>query len=526
MFYHSRILLALLSLIGLFFGSCANIKNISGGPDDKTPPKILTEKSTQNFSKNFNSRKIILTFNEWVTLNNPVQNIIISPPTEYPLKYKLQKKSLVIEFNEKENLKDSTTYTINIGESIKDLTAQNPASNIKFIFSTGDVIDSLQIKGSVRDAKTLKGQEKALVLLYSNLNDSVISKIKPDYFSWTDKDGNFEVDNLRQGTYRIFTILDKNQNYIYDQPSESIGFQNEYIQLSDTLNQDFLLWISQEKLPLTIKDFKIVPGKGTFVFNRASSDLKINLTNAINKFIWNAKDSLVFWYESYTSSLGILQYENKTDTVNLPPFNKNQIKSKKETLTAISRFIKPGQPLKISGTDAINSVDSTKVKILNGTFLKMVLNQDDPRIIELYSNFHDLAEDIVVLDSFFTKSINGLYNSHDSIRLNIINEKSLSKLKVTIEGLTPGIQYIFQVLDKDKVITENIFLANSEKQITNLTSIDPGKYSARLILDQNKNKEWDPVNFIKKNQPEKIWVWPLEELRPDWEIEVTLNLNK
>ena len=60
MFYHSRILLALLSLIGLFFGSCANIKNISGGPDDKTPPKILTEKSTQNFSKNFNSRKIIL----------------------------------------------------------------------------------------------------------------------------------------------------------------------------------------------------------------------------------------------------------------------------------------------------------------------------------------------------------------------------------------------------------------------------------------------------------------------------------
>lgn len=113
--------------------------------------------------------------------------------------------------------------------------------------------------------------------------------------------------------------------------------------------------------------------------------------------------------------------------------------------------------MKISSTDAINSVDSTKVKILNSTFLKMVLNQDDPRIIELYSNFYDLAEDIVVLDSFFSKSINGLYNSHDSIRLNIINEKSLSKLKVTIEGLTPGFQYIFQVLDKDKVITENIF---------------------------------------------------------------------
>lgn len=525
MFSISRKLYYILYVSVLFGGSCANIKNISGGPDDKIPPKILIEKSTPNYSKNFNSKKIIITFDEWITLNNPTQNIIISPPTTFPLKYKLNKKSLVIELNENEVLKDSTTYSINLGEAIKDLTAQNPATNIKYVFSTGNVIDSLQIKGSVRDPRTSKGQDKALVLLHSNLNDSAVSKLKPDYFSWTDKDGNFILDHIRQGTYKIFTLLDKNQNYIYDQTAESIGFLNENLQLSDTSNNNILLWISQEKLPLTIKDFRTSPGKGVYIFNRSSGDLKLNIKNVSNKFIWNAKDSLVFWYESDTSSIAILQYENKFDTAILKSSLQNQTKLQKEMLFPISRFIKPGQPLRLLSKEAIIYIDSSKIKTLPPSNYTITSNKDDPRIVEINFNFHNLTENTVVLDSFLTRSINGLYNSADTIKLNLISESSLSKIKVTLEDLTKSSQYIFQILDKEKVLAERIFVAGNENEIINFKSVDPGKYNARLILDSNNNQEWDPVNYINKTYPEKIWNWPLEELRPDWEIEVTFNIK-
>ncbi|MBK6822113.1 MAG: hypothetical protein IPG87_03670 [Saprospiraceae bacterium] len=136
-----------------------------------------------------------------------------------------------------------------------------------------------------------------------------------------------------------------------------------------------------------------------------------------------------------------------------------------------------------------------------------------------------MTENTVVLDSFLTRSINGLYNSADTIKLNLISESSLSKIKVTLENLTKSSQYIFQILDKEKVLAERIFVAGNENEIINFKSVDPGKYNARLILDSNNNQEWDPVNYINKTYPEKIWNWPLEELRPDWEIEVTFNIK-
>lgn len=147
-----RHLLTLFTLL-IWISSCANIKPITGGDDDHIPPKIIKEKSTPNYQKNFASRKIILHFDEWVKLDNPTANIIVSPTTEYPLNYTLKGKTLIVKLNEKETLKENTTYSIQFGDAIQDITANNKASTIKYVFSTGDYIDSLMIRGIVKDAK-------------------------------------------------------------------------------------------------------------------------------------------------------------------------------------------------------------------------------------------------------------------------------------------------------------------------------------------------------------------------------------
>ena len=71
---------------------------------DKIPPKFVQTKSSQNFQINSKPKKLKLTFNEWVRLQNPSQNIIFSPNLEYPVKYKLKGIAVLIEFDDKEVL--------------------------------------------------------------------------------------------------------------------------------------------------------------------------------------------------------------------------------------------------------------------------------------------------------------------------------------------------------------------------------------------------------------------------------------
>ena len=78
---------------------CANVVSPSGGPKDKIPPVVLSA-IPENQSTNFQGKDIHITFDEYVTLNNPNSNIMISPPLENNPNYKLSGKSLIIKFKE------------------------------------------------------------------------------------------------------------------------------------------------------------------------------------------------------------------------------------------------------------------------------------------------------------------------------------------------------------------------------------------------------------------------------------------
>ena len=101
--------------------------------------------------------------------------------------------------------------------------------NLRYVFSTGPIIDSGQISGKVFNAQTKETKEDFLVMLYTNNSDTAVFKTKPVYFSRTDKEGNFTIANIKDTSYRIFVLNDANSNYLYDQDKDCLLYTSRCV---------------------------------------------------------------------------------------------------------------------------------------------------------------------------------------------------------------------------------------------------------------------------------------------------------
>ncbi len=217
----------------LFFWSCAQQGSPSGGPLDLDPP-VVVESDPPNYSTRFEAKKIRITFDEYIVLDNVNQELIVSPPMEEQPEVKLRKKSLIIEFEEE--LKINTTYTFNFGNGIKDLHEGNKLQNFEYVFSTGDVLDSMSVRGTLKYAENLEVPEDPIsIMLYSDLRDSVPLTDIPLYVGRSNDSGLFSVNNLRPDVYKVFALKDGNNNFLFDLPSEEIAF----LDTSLIVNADF-----------------------------------------------------------------------------------------------------------------------------------------------------------------------------------------------------------------------------------------------------------------------------------------------
>ena len=257
-----------LSLIGLM-SNCAEPRPPQGGPKDTRPPALHPKKySSPNKSVNYQERQVILTFDEWIKLQSAQSQLVISPPLQNKPEIKIKNKSLVLKW--KGLLKDSTTYTIAFGDAVRDITENNSVKNLKFVFSTGPYLDSLSCKGILVDANDGKALEGVLVMLYKNLNDSVPLLQKPYYFSETAADGTFNIDNIGEGSYKVFALKDMNSDYLYNLPNEQIAFLDSVFVLNDTTNGFFRLRLFQERSkPFVLNAKQVGQGCVQLQFNRA-----------------------------------------------------------------------------------------------------------------------------------------------------------------------------------------------------------------------------------------------------------------
>jgi len=209
-------------LVVLLCWNCAQQGSPTGGPRDEDPPVVL-ESDPANYSTNFEAKKILITFDEYIVLDNVNQQLIVSPPMEEKPEVKLRKRTIIIEFEEE--LKAQTTYTFNFGSAIKDLHEGNKLLNFEYVFSTGDVLDSLSVRGTLKYAEDLSEPDESLsVMLYDDLRDSVPLTDIPLYVGRSDDSGVFSVNNLRADVYKVFALKDGNNNFLFDLPTEEIAF--------------------------------------------------------------------------------------------------------------------------------------------------------------------------------------------------------------------------------------------------------------------------------------------------------------
>jgi len=227
--------ISILIILFLIIASCAKVSSPTGGPQDVTPPEVLSI-VPENESVNFKERSFEITFDEYFILDNADQVLMISPPLNEKPEIKTRGKKLIVELDEDEVLSENMTYSFNFLDCIKDLNENNPLENFKYVFSTGDVIDSLSITGYIYDAFDLEAGEDILVLLHSEMADTVPQAILPAYITRASENGQFRIDNIAAGEYKIYGLKDDNNNKQYDLPTEAFAFLDSSIYVSPANN--------------------------------------------------------------------------------------------------------------------------------------------------------------------------------------------------------------------------------------------------------------------------------------------------
>lgn len=222
MMRYNYIVIAMLLLLA----SCANMgQGPQGGPRDTIPPVVVKE-SPINGVLMYQGKKIEITFNEYIQLNDVQKNVLISPPQQQAPEVKAIGKTVSVTFQE--DLQDSTTYTINFGSAICDYNEKVPLEGYVFSFSTGDHIDTLAISGRVYNASNLNPMSSVLVGIHRNLEDSALSILPFTRITRTDSEGYFTIHNIQPGTYRLYALNDISRDYLY-QPGEGVAFYDSLI---------------------------------------------------------------------------------------------------------------------------------------------------------------------------------------------------------------------------------------------------------------------------------------------------------
>ena len=514
--------------------SCAVQQSPLGGPKDEDSPVLDSLKSTQNYQTQFDDDEITLYFDEFVQLKNVFEQVVYSPPLGKKPEIKQRGKKITLKFSAEDTLKTNTTYTINFGDAIQDFNESNILANFRYVFSTGDIIDSLNIFGNVIADEKKEPAEEILVLLYDNLTDSIVYKEQPYYFSKTDKSGNFKIENLRSDTFKVFILKDDNLNLKYDD-GETMGFLDSFIIVTDSLPGKLDLHAFDPIKKLRLRDEENEAFKFKFVFSRSPFDAIIK--NTSDSIWWNQeirKDSLILWHDNTVKTDTFYVYADSTilDTipfVRKPPKSGELIPLKFRSKNISRRnLLPPGLPLIYEYSIPISSVDTSKIMLKDSLQIfdygiEIDSSNHKNLIIKYDYSFGDSLT--LRIDPGGLNFLNG--NVNDTLKQLIVPESTekYGILHIQIDSLDSDLQYVFQLFDGELLIREQLIQATNSELIT-FMNMPPKEYNAKIIEDSNLNGKWDPGNYSLKMQSERWQKFSFEELRENWELKANLNWIK
>ncbi len=566
----------------LFMVSCANIVAPTGGPKDETPP-IVKSFEPKNYSSNFKERKIKITFNEFVLLADQANQIVVSPPPAEEFEYIIRGKSLLI--NLPKELKDSVTYTIYFGESIKDITEGNTLTGLEYAFSTCNYIDSLSVSGSVTDAFTLEPSKNVYVLLYRSVADSAPMKHKPDYVTKTNANGLFSLSNLANIPYKIFVLSDMNNDLMYNLPTEAIAFTDSLItpqyiprkkdtvaskKDSITVKKDSLppptvikqthlkMFVQTDTMQKLLQARSNKYGQFKLVFKYPTTNLNIQVHNRILPANWKLdeysikKDTLIAWLLNpaidtlkfsvfdngvFIDSVDLSIKQKSTENASKKPSGKgspiddNSVKPivyfNAKTSCSLPYYL----PLKISVSNPVDSTDFSKIILSekidsNYKAIPIEIKASETGIKRhFFINQKWKAKttyQILVLPGAF-KNIYGSKNDSTKITFTPNTVEDYGRLLFTFKTADIHAPYILQLLNDSKaVIAEKSTIKSGQVIFDNLL---PGSYHLRIIRDANNNGKWDSGDYLRKIQPEAVFSFPeVITIRANWDSDFEFTL--
>ncbi len=526
--------------MSIFFSRCAQQVPPSGGPDDLYPPMLDTTKAENaipaNFSTEFNSSQITLIFDEYFQIDNPNKSVVITPPLENNPTYLIKGKKLIISLNNE--LRANTTYTFNFGSSIKDVTRGNKMKDFKYVFSTGTFIDSLSFTGTIHDAYSKAAMMDATVLLYEENTDSIVYQKPPVYFTKTNASGGFKMEYLKAGNYKVIALLEENDNYLFDRPTEMIGFIDSTVSItaSDSIPSiDLVLFLEDFKTQLVAEKKYIHPGKVQLLMNRPSDSISVYAVDGFQLeeeevFYSLTGDTIEFWldtteWNNSAISIGIKDIHNDFyDTINLGirlPKKPGDYKLLPKHNTGKGLDI--GKNVIFSFDFPVGKMDESKLKVLQDTLeLDYSLKQLNGKQVEMISKWEmDQRYSIQLLPGAFTTNY-GFTNDSSTVNLKTKSERDYGNLIFDLK-LEEG-DYHLSLLNGPYVVQDTSFSGNSFHQV--YEKLPPGDYGFKLIFDHNKNGKWDTGNYLKHLHPERIEYYQEGiSIRPGWDMEVNWEIK-
>lgn len=560
--------LSVLVLLGalLFLVACANKATLTGGPKDEQAPKLDTALSTRNFQSNFRKQEIALYFDEWVQLKDVFNQVIVSPPLEKRPIVELRKKSIRFRFDEDEKLRDSATYVINFGNAIVDLNESNPAQLV-FVFSTGPFIDSLSVNGKVVDALSGKPVEKALFMLYENTADSVVKKDRPFYFSRTDKDGNFTITNVRAGEFKAVALVDENLNYKYDGQNEKIGFLDTLLNVSppaapevvDTVTMDsisltpdslkstihkaagplVLVRLFQEEGKLLLKE-KVTSNYGQvkLIFNHTPDILKITHEDVGQTQLEEAReDTVVVWYDTPIDTSWSLYVDyggEKTDTISVAKRSRDvfvaaaKVELEKPKTQGPER-IHPDTTLTLTFNQPLTDIQLTAFLLTNdstGKTENALINKNplNPRQLIIAADWLEGSDYSLKM---LPDAVTGFYGitNLDTLekKFETLQRKDFGELTLRVKNLVMQYGYVIRILNNQGSLIFSEQVSGQNEVVIKRGSLKPGVYDVEIIEDTDHNGKWTTGNYDLHRQPERLFRESLEQLRANWELDVSVE---
>ena len=518
----------------LLWAACARVGSPTGGEQDKTPPKVV-KTIPPNESVNFTGNRIRIYFDEFVTLRDIRKQLIISPPLAYfPEITPSGNASKYINIKILDTLRPNTTYTFNFGKSIQDNNEGNPLSFYTYTFSTGNTIDSLTLKGSIKDALRPKAENFVNVMLYEmgeKYSDSVVYKQRPIYVVNTlDSLTTFELSHLKAGKYMLVGMKDKDNNYLFDPKTDKIGFHPAPITIPTDSSYTLSLF---KEVPQTQASRPFQSGEQRISIGYQGEKDSIQVT-PLPPFPANwkwviekepTKDTLWLWYHpKVEDSLKLIVKSNRADTTKV---NLRKMKPEKWKITPEFKGISPTE-------EEIVLSSNTPIRAFNKEAIKLIVAKDSTEVgFEpiFTANTSQITFKVKVKEGekYLFKAFNAFENffgqKSDTLQESFSAKKAedFGSLKLTFRD-NISLPFIIELTDKDakKVLYEQYVEQTSPTY--NFPFVKAGNYRLRVIEDRNRNKKWDTGNFLGRLLPEPVHYFAKEiELRANWEIEQEIS---